>query len=398
MRLAEEKGQSAASRQHVAVMVDEVVGLVRALNPLTMVDVTVGMGGHAAALLRATDGHLIGIDRDATALAAAAANLAEFGSRVTLRRADFSGFEAVLEQSGIPCVGAIVADLGMSSFALNDAERGFSFRLDGPLDMRMDRSQQLRAYDIVNEETEAELARIIHRIWRGARCAADRARDRRGAPAASARNHRRTRRFGRERDRPQPARRDPSGDANFSGAQNRGQQRTRKSRDAARLRAGAPACGRPHDRARVSFARGSAGQAALPRTGARGIICGRDAQGDASERGRVRGQSARAQRPFALYRAGGEMTRRARPAAPPSKIMPALLAIAIVAAGFAMLMVRLEVTQEGYRLSSVETRNAQSRDRKSAAQARNGANWNRISGCASWRPSTAWLHRRPDTW
>ena len=162
MRLAEEKGQSAASRQHVAVMVDEVVGFVRALNPLTIVDATVGMGGHAAALLRATDAHLIGIDRDATALAAAAVNLAEFGPRVTLRQADFSDFEAVLDQSGIPCVGAIVADLGMSSFALNDAQRGFSFRLDGPLDMRMDSSQQLRAYDIVNEETEAELARIIH--------------------------------------------------------------------------------------------------------------------------------------------------------------------------------------------------------------------------------------------
>jgi 16S rRNA (cytosine1402-N4)-methyltransferase len=161
MCLAEEKGQSAAGRQHVAVMLDEVVGLVRALNPMTIVDVTVGMGGHAAALLRATDAHLLGIDRDATALAAAAANLAEFGSRVTLRQADFAGFDAVLEQAGIPCVGAIVADLGMSSFALNDAERGFSFRLDGPLDMRMDRGQPLRAYDIVNEETETELARII---------------------------------------------------------------------------------------------------------------------------------------------------------------------------------------------------------------------------------------------
>lgn len=161
MRLAEEKGQSAASRQHVAVMVDEVVGLVRALNPMTIVDVTVGMGGHAAALLRATDAHLLGIDRDATVLAAAAANLAEFGARVTLRQADFAGFDAVLEQSGIPCVNAIVADLGMSSFALDDPDRGFSFRLDGPLDMRMDRGQPLRAYDIVNEETEAELARII---------------------------------------------------------------------------------------------------------------------------------------------------------------------------------------------------------------------------------------------
>jgi len=162
MRLAEEKGQSAASRQHVAVMADEVVRLVRALNPMMIIDVTVGMGGHAAALLRATDAHLLGIDRDASALAVAAANLAEFGPRVTLRQADFAGFDTVLEQCGIACVSAIVADLGMSSFALNDAARGFSFRLDGPIDMRMDRGQQLRAYDIVNEETETELARIIH--------------------------------------------------------------------------------------------------------------------------------------------------------------------------------------------------------------------------------------------
>ncbi|MBF6560451.1 MAG: 16S rRNA (cytosine(1402)-N(4))-methyltransferase RsmH [Candidatus Binataceae bacterium] len=162
MRLAEEKGQSAAGRQHVAVMVDEVVGFVRALNPLTIVDVTVGMGGHAVALLRATDAHLIGIDRDAAALRTAAANLAEFGPRVTLRQADFAGLDEVLEQCGIPCVGAIVADLGMSSFALDDAERGFSFRLDGPLDMRMDRGQTLRAYDIVNEESEEEIARIIY--------------------------------------------------------------------------------------------------------------------------------------------------------------------------------------------------------------------------------------------
>jgi 16S rRNA (cytosine1402-N4)-methyltransferase len=161
MRLAEEKRQSAASRQHVAVMTDEVVGLVRAKNPLTIVDVTVGMGGHAAALLRATNAHLLGIDRDATALAAAAANLAEFGQRVTLQQANFAGFDAVVEQCGFPCVGAIVADLGMSSFALDDAGRGFSFRLDGPIDMRMDRTQQLRGYDLVNEESETELARII---------------------------------------------------------------------------------------------------------------------------------------------------------------------------------------------------------------------------------------------
>jgi 16S rRNA (cytosine1402-N4)-methyltransferase len=162
MRLGEEKGLSAASRQHEAVMVDEVVGLVRASKPLAVVDATVGTGGHAERILEATDAHLLGIDRDSDALALAATRLERFGSRVTLRRADFREVDAVLDQCGVPCVGAILADLGMSSFALGDQSRGFSFRLDGPLDMRMERDQQLRAYDIINEETEEGLARIIH--------------------------------------------------------------------------------------------------------------------------------------------------------------------------------------------------------------------------------------------
>lgn len=161
MRLDEEKGLSAASRRHVAVMVDEVVGLVRAVKPLVIVDATIGTAGHAEALLEATDAHLLGIDRDADALKAAAERLAPFGARVTLKQADFKDVEGVLDQSGIPCISAIIADLGMSSFALDDPERGFSFAADGPLDMRMDRRQPLRARDIVNEETESELARII---------------------------------------------------------------------------------------------------------------------------------------------------------------------------------------------------------------------------------------------
>ena len=171
MRLGEDKGRSAASRQHVAVMVDEVTALVRAPNPLVIVDATVGMGGHAAALLEATDAHLLGLDRDAAALEAAAANLARFGDRVTLRQADFRAFDAILDECGIPCVGAVLADLGMSSLALDDPARGFSFRLDGPLDMRMDRREPVSAYDIVNEESEEELTRILREYGeeRGAR-------------------------------------------------------------------------------------------------------------------------------------------------------------------------------------------------------------------------------------
>ncbi|HJU28586.1 MAG TPA: 16S rRNA (cytosine(1402)-N(4))-methyltransferase RsmH [Candidatus Binataceae bacterium] len=162
MRLDEDKGLGAASRQHVAVMADEVVALVRASRPMVVVDATVGTGGHAQRLLEETDAHLLGIDRDADALTVAASRLARFGSRVTLRQADFRELGAVLEQSGTPCVGAIVADLGMSSFALDDPARGFSFRTTGPLDMRMDQRQRLRASDLLNEESEAELARIIH--------------------------------------------------------------------------------------------------------------------------------------------------------------------------------------------------------------------------------------------
>jgi 16S rRNA (cytosine1402-N4)-methyltransferase len=161
MRLGEEKGLSAASRQHVAVMRDEVVRLVRVSKPITIVDATLGTGGHAEAMLEATGAHLLGIDQDAAAISEAAERLKRFGDRVTLRQANFSEIDAVLDECGTPCASAIVADFGMSTFALDDPARGFSFRFDGPLDMRMDQRQALRASDIVNEESEEELARII---------------------------------------------------------------------------------------------------------------------------------------------------------------------------------------------------------------------------------------------
>jgi 16S rRNA (cytosine1402-N4)-methyltransferase len=162
MCLGEERGLSAASRQHVAVMVDEVVGLVRACKPLMLIDATVGTGGHAEAFLEATATRLFGLDRDAVALNLAGARLERFAARVTLRQADFRDLDIVLDDCGIPCADAIVADLGMSSLALDDPARGFSFRVDGPLDMRMDQRQPLCARDLVNEEGEEELARIIY--------------------------------------------------------------------------------------------------------------------------------------------------------------------------------------------------------------------------------------------
>jgi 16S rRNA (cytosine1402-N4)-methyltransferase len=162
MSLAAINEDDAADRLHVPVMVEEVCGLLSAHGPLAFVDVTVGTGGHGAAMLRATSARMLGIDRDASALSIARERLAEFGYRVTLQQADFSELAGVMKESGFAGADAILADLGMSSYALDDPERGFSFRLDGPLDMRMDNRQTLRAYDLVNEESAEELARIIY--------------------------------------------------------------------------------------------------------------------------------------------------------------------------------------------------------------------------------------------
>jgi len=162
MAFAASSQNGADRRVHVPVMAAEVVELLSAPHPLTIVDATLGTGGHAAALLGAASAaRLLGIDRDATAIEHARERLAGFAARVTTAQANFSEIAETMKSAGLESVDAIVADLGMSSFALDDATRGFSFRLDGPLDMRMDQRADFSAYDLVNEETEAELSRII---------------------------------------------------------------------------------------------------------------------------------------------------------------------------------------------------------------------------------------------
>jgi 16S rRNA (cytosine1402-N4)-methyltransferase len=125
------------------------------------VDGTVGLGGHAAEILRrcAPDGRLLGTDRDAEALALARARLAEFGERVWLRQADFRELPDLLA-SRRP--DGILLDLGTSSLQLDDPERGFSFRRDGPLDMRMDRGAGENAADLLRRLPERALADLIH--------------------------------------------------------------------------------------------------------------------------------------------------------------------------------------------------------------------------------------------
>ena len=129
------------------------------------VDGTVGAGGHAEAILRATapDGRLIGCDHDEEAIERARSRLAPFGDRVYLRRIDHRGLPDLLDGTGWgPADGALL-DLGLSSMQLDDPARGFSFQTEGPLDMRMDRSQSTTAADLVNSLPAGELAGILSR-------------------------------------------------------------------------------------------------------------------------------------------------------------------------------------------------------------------------------------------
>jgi 16S rRNA (cytosine1402-N4)-methyltransferase len=142
-------------------MVAEVVEVMRPVPPGVIVDATLGAGGHAAALLDALPAHtLVGLDRDDEALATAAGTLARFGDRAVLRRANFDD-PAALGAEGD--VSGVLFDLGVSSMQLDDPDRGFSYRGDGPLDMRADRRQPTTAADVVNGYDEAALARVIAR-------------------------------------------------------------------------------------------------------------------------------------------------------------------------------------------------------------------------------------------
>ena len=153
---------------HEPVMVAEVVGAFAPVPAGLLVDGTVGGGGHAGALLRARpDSVVLGLDRDAEAVAAAGERLSGYGARVKVRRAGFEDLAGVLASAevaalGLPVVG-VLFDLGVSSWQLDEPGRGFAYRVDAPLDMRMDQSQESTARDVVNGYEEAELARVIAR-------------------------------------------------------------------------------------------------------------------------------------------------------------------------------------------------------------------------------------------
>jgi 16S rRNA (cytosine1402-N4)-methyltransferase len=148
---------------HVPVMTAEILQFLRPEHGGFFVDCTVGLGGHARALLEAGATRLVGLDRDLDALARAAETLAPWRDRVELVHADYRAIADVLDQRQIAVVDGTLADLGVSSMQFDAPGRGFSFQRDEPLDMRMDRSHGETAADFIARATEVELADTIFR-------------------------------------------------------------------------------------------------------------------------------------------------------------------------------------------------------------------------------------------
>ena len=150
------------SFEHVSVMLQETVDLLGVREGGVYVDGTLGGGGHSAEILRRLNGtgHLYGIDRDGDALAAATARLSGAGNFTPIR-GNFHDVKDLLAAQGVERIDGMMVDLGVSSYQLDTAERGFSYHADAPLDMRMDQRQALTAATIVNTWDKAELTRIL---------------------------------------------------------------------------------------------------------------------------------------------------------------------------------------------------------------------------------------------
>ncbi len=147
---------------HYSVMLNETIESLNIKPDGIYVDGTLGGGGHSLEIAkRLTTGHLYGIDQDEAAIEAASERLKDYKENFTAIRANYKDAVSILKEKGIGGVDGIVLDLGVSSYQLDTAERGFSYKADSPLDMRMDRRQKLSAYDIVNTYPIKELFRII---------------------------------------------------------------------------------------------------------------------------------------------------------------------------------------------------------------------------------------------
>ena len=149
---------------HVPVMRQEIVDAMGPTPPGVVLDATLGAGGHSEAFLEARDDvRVLGLDRDQDALDFAARRLAPYGDRVMTHRCRFDQLRDAMDTNDVDGITGALFDLGVSSPQLDRPERGFSYRHDGPLDMRMDADAPWSADDVVNGYAEAELAKVIHR-------------------------------------------------------------------------------------------------------------------------------------------------------------------------------------------------------------------------------------------
>lgn len=149
--------------QHKSVLLEACIENLRIRPDGIYVDGTLGGGGHSYEICRrlSSKGRLVGIDQDAAAIEAAGKRLEEFTDKVTIVRSNYRNMKTELEKLGISSVDGVILDLGVSSYQLDDAGRGFTYREDAPLDMRMDQRQSVTAKEIVNGYSEMELYRII---------------------------------------------------------------------------------------------------------------------------------------------------------------------------------------------------------------------------------------------
>lgn len=149
--------------RHISVLLKETIENLDIKPDGTYVDGTLGGAGHAFEVCRrlGSKGRFIGMDQDEEAITASEERLAGFGEKVTLVKSNYVHMKRILESHGVGKADGILLDLGVSSYQLDNAERGFSYREDAPLDMRMDREQPVSAKDIINRYPEAELVRII---------------------------------------------------------------------------------------------------------------------------------------------------------------------------------------------------------------------------------------------
>lgn len=151
------------NEHHKPVMLNEVLQYLKPAEGMVVVDGTMGLGGHAAQILPylGSSGRYIGIDQDQSSLETAKINLQHFETPITFIHENFRYVDRVLEELGVKNIDGMIFDLGLSSFQLDNPERGFSLRSDGPLDMRLDQNNPVCAYDLINSLSEKELINVL---------------------------------------------------------------------------------------------------------------------------------------------------------------------------------------------------------------------------------------------